>query len=135
MRSTSTPSVIDLRLLDSSVLVARLSGDDANHAKAVGIEFPDAEINELVLAEVATVLHRKSGGTRVAAQAVCDVFRNVPMRLLDGHDMAAAMELYSSSFSKLSLTDCSLIVQAQRFDAELLTFDEELARAAKRILR
>ncbi len=124
--------MIDLRLLDSCVLVARLSADDASHAKAVIMDYPDSEINELVLAEVASVLRHKSGNARMAAEAVCDVHRNVPIRMLEARDLAAAVDLYSASYSKLSLTDCSLLVQVQRFGAELLTFDEDLKRAAKK---
>ena len=62
--------VIDLELLDSSVIVAWLNPRDACHGRVERIELGASVVNEICLAEVSSAIRRITGKPAQASKAV-----------------------------------------------------------------
>ena len=112
--------------VDSSVLIAFLNEADALHDRALAAELGDGVINQLVLAEVANVLQKRVRNKHAALGAVKEVLDNVPIISLENDDVAKCFKVFADNFPKISFTDASLLFQAKKHGARLVTFDEEL---------
>ena len=127
--------VIDLELLDSSVIVAWLNPRDACHGRVERIELGASVVNEICLAEVSSAIRRITGKPAQASKAVALILDNVELCLVSRDDLFEASKIFSTSSGKLSYPDCVLLAQAARIRCVIATFDEELLRAAKKIVR
>ena len=120
-----------MRLLDSSVVVARSNERDSLHSKSLEIDFSNCAINELVFSESANVISRSSKDYSKARFVIESVYKNTPIEFLCSEDLAEAMRLFSKYLSRLSFTDCALIAQSKRLGAQIISFDEDLVNIAK----
>ena len=120
-----------MNLFDTSFIVAFVNERDALHGAALSTAFPEGCVNELVLAESANVISRASKNFRASAAVIRDVYDRTPLEFLAPDDVRDAMSLFERHSQKLSFNDCALLAQARRLGAGIITFDEDLKRAAK----
>jgi predicted nucleic acid-binding protein len=118
-----------MELIDTSVFVAYFNKDDELHEKALGKDYSDGATNSLVLCEVANVLEKRLRNKELAVHCLKQMMEKVKLVALPEEQIMETIDAFSKHYGKLSFTDCSLLVQAKNLKAELITFDEKLAKA------
>jgi len=118
-------------IVDASVLIAHLDGDDAHHARATdALEQASEEFgaSSITLAEVLVGPARQGrlAEARVALHAL--EVRELP---LPG-DAAERLAVLRAAVG-LRLPDCCVLLAAQEAGGTVLTFDERLGREASRL--
>lgn len=119
-------------LVDSSVWVALFLDFDTQHEKARRvIEKLEGTIYVpyCVIAEVVTVLAYKHS-KQLADNFILYVRDNRDIKIIND-DALYEMDFYMSMAEKLSFTDVALIFLSRKVDAELVTFDKQIARTAR----
>lgn len=118
-------------VLDACVLIAHFEANDAHHARATklleGIADRQLEISTVTLAEVLVGAVRTDTESRVE-QFLDDL--NVTTRGLDGAMDATALAQLRVH-SGLKMPDCMVLHLAKSPGADVATFDDRLARAAR----
>lgn len=119
-------------VLDASVLIAHLDGNDSHHAKARAIFVDNSATpfgaSEISLAEALVVPTR--AGKLEAAQWGLDRLGVMPLRL--GSDTPARLaELRAETNRKLP--DCCVLLAAKEHSGAIASFDTELARTAREL--
>ena len=116
-------------VLDASVLIAYLDGDDEHHTRAVALLAREIDddfgINSLTLAEVLVVPARDDRMDEVRATLEALEIRELP--LLPGAAVALAQLRVAT---KLKLPDCCVLLAARDAGGRLASFDDQLRRAA-----
>lgn len=116
------------KLIDSSVWIGLYVDDDAHHAKAVRL-FKELSgtvyVPHLVCSEVATVVTYKHSKQQ-ANRFVAFLDDNPNIELIDS-DPAADRAFFQTITSKISFPDATLLRLAKELDAELVTYDKQLA--------
>lgn len=122
-------------ILDSSVWITFLRGDDSQHKKAThllrDLRYVAMVVPEYVLIEVATALKSK-GYEDVAKKFVAEVIREGFHTFLPAGELAtntAALFLQQHS-DHLSFTDTALLVLSEHY--RVITFDKRLQKAIDR---
>ncbi|MBI5635619.1 PIN domain-containing protein [Candidatus Micrarchaeota archaeon] len=119
-------------IIDTSVLVASVNADEDDYEEAVGKLNAATSSGESqfitygVLVELAGVLSRKNG-KEFAAEYVQKVFEN--FSILPASDIGQTIEFFQSSYRKLSLVDCEVILASRQHAASVLSLDKELLKA------
>lgn len=119
-------------IIDTSVLVASVNADEDDYEEAVGKLNAATSSGESqfitygVLVELAGVLSRKNG-KEFAAEYVQKVFEN--FGILPASDIGQTIEFFQSSYRKLSLVDCEVILASRQHAASVLSLDKELLKA------
>lgn len=117
-------------VLDASVLIGFLDGDDADHARATALLLSNVDeelaTSVVTLAEVLVGPMRR-GHERLVLQAVHDLeIRSVPLS-----DVALDLARVHTD-TGLRMSDCCVLLAAMTADAAVATFDTALAEAATR---
>ena len=121
-------------LVDSSVLIAYYHEGDSQHEKASSaMQGKNADrflVNDCIIDEVATVLQIKAG--REKAKLALDALLNteaVVFQHTTEEEFFEIVEYFKSQKTKLSFTDCSIVLLARRSGAKVVTFDGKLQKA------
>lgn len=120
-------------LVDSSVWVALFLDFDAQHRKAERIiRNLDSQIYASygVIAEVATVLAYKQ--SKASANHFISYLRDNRDFAIINDDALEEMNFYASIADKISFVDAALIFLSRKLGAELITFDKQLERIARK---
>jgi predicted nucleic acid-binding protein len=112
------------------VIVAYLNEDDALHDRSLKLDLSEAVLNELVLAEVANVLQKRVKDRDKLSKVLIELVENMPLVLATLEDLRAALKIFLDNYPSVSYTDSVLIAQSKNSKAEILTFDENLRKAA-----
>lgn len=120
-------------VLDASVLIAHLDGNDAFHARAVGLL--RATAGRRLAASVVTVAEVLVGPARTGmltrAEGALGVLQLTTLGL--GPEMPALLARVRAD-TGLKLPDCCVLLAAQQSGADaLLTFDDRLRAAAETV--
>jgi predicted nucleic acid-binding protein len=129
-----------LLTVDSSLIVASLLKEDANHleAKKVWKDVTDGDVDAVepltVLVEVAGAIRRRTRSEPIAMKAVENLLAmdNVVFALVD-HAVAKSAAVISIA-TGLRGMDAFVVEAAKRFDADLRTLDMEMERLARKVL-
>jgi len=123
--------------LDSSIWVAALHESDSQHEKAVeafdSIDRSKVSIFDFTYIEVMNVLKRK------ASMAICENFlellcrMNTNILISSSRQIALTNEIFFEDVKDLSFSDCMHMATAKIFNADLLTFDQNLQKAWKKL--
>ena len=121
-----------VHLVDSSVWIALFLDFDTQHKKAAlffsglrgKIYTPYCVVNE-----TATVLAYKH--SKQQADNFLTYMEHNSAVTLVGNNIEEEIAHYKSLTNKISFTDAALLLLSQKLDAELVTFDKQLARATK----
>ncbi|SNC71995.1 Predicted nucleic acid-binding protein, contains PIN domain [Kytococcus aerolatus] len=114
-------------ILDANVIIALLNGTDVHHQEAVEIiaeATGDLLVPELTLAEA--LVHHVRAGT---AEDALVVLRELGLETLSGPSPLVLAELRVET--RLRMPDCVVLGAAEQSGQPLVTFDEQLARAAE----
>ncbi|MBI5037051.1 PIN domain-containing protein [Candidatus Micrarchaeota archaeon] len=120
-----------MNLLYTSILIADFNPSDSQHVAARGLDLQEAVINELVFAEVANVLERRVSAKESVLPVLLYIREQIPIFQLPLTAIDEGLCLFSKHFRKVSFTDCMLIVQARQNGYLLVTFDQNLKKAAE----
>lgn len=123
-------------VLDANVLIAYLDGGDNLHERAVSLlrDHADSDlvIGELTLAEVLV-----GPVTRGTEQAVLAAVRELAIEVVPRRHAAELTSIATAlalarlrSETGLKMPDCCVLLTARQRQADVLTFDKKLARAA-----
>jgi predicted nucleic acid-binding protein len=116
-------------ILDASVLIAYLDGDDAQHGVAEELLAreidDDFAVNSLTLAEVLVVPAREGMLDRVQT-----ALRDLEAQELPFPDDSAVQLALLRADTGLKMPDCCVLLAADATGARVATFDDRLARAA-----
>lgn len=121
-------------LVDSSVFVALFLDRDPQHAKAVrfmknsGIQ--KCVVPYCVMSETATVLTYKH--SKELADHFLHFVRDAANIELVADDTGSEAAAFLQHSARISFTDSALLHLVPVYDAELVTFDKQLARLAKK---
>ncbi len=126
-------ALLTLHLVDSSVWVGLFLDFDTQHAKAErffsnlkgGIYLPYCVLNETV-----TVLAYKHS-KKQADQFLNFVGRDHKIKLIEDN-IEEESSFFKSLTARISFTDAALLLLKRKLKANLVTFDEQLERLAKR---
>ncbi|MGH8997045.1 MAG: type II toxin-antitoxin system VapC family toxin [Acidimicrobiales bacterium] len=117
-------------VLDASVLIGYLDGDDAHHraAEALLAAAVDNEIgvNQLTLAEVLVVPARDG-----RLEAVLEAMRDLEVVELAFPPDAASRLAHLRVATGLKMPDCCVLLSAEVADATVASFDDRLLEAAE----
>jgi predicted nucleic acid-binding protein len=117
-------------VLDASVLIAYLDGDDAHHSLAedlrAGAIYEDFGASPLTLAEVLVVPDRDGRLDRVRAALRDLEVQELPFPV----DTAVGLAQLRAT-TGLKMPDCCVLLAAQDSGASIASFDERLAQAAE----
>ena len=117
-------------VLDASVLIAYLDGDDAHHASAETLLADavddDLAANSLTLAEVLVAPVRDGH-----LQQVQDILRDLEVAELPFPADTAVRLAQLRASTTLKMPDCCVLLAAEHAAASIATFDVRLAQAAK----
>ncbi len=123
-------------IVDSSVWVALFLDFDTQHARAVrtlerllGVLY----VPYCIVAETVSVLAYKHSKTQ-ADNFLRYIADNVDITIV-APNIDDEIAFYATVAGRLSFADSVLIVQARKLNAALVTFDEQLARVAKKHMR
>jgi predicted nucleic acid-binding protein len=118
-------------VLDASVLIAHLDGSDAHHAQATEdlLDLAGEELgaSTITLAEILVAPTRADRLT-----AARDALRTLGIHELALPPNAAERLAALRAETSLKLPDCCVLLTAEAEDAAVLTFDERLAREARK---
>jgi predicted nucleic acid-binding protein len=118
-------------VLDASVLIAHLDGNDAHHAAATErlLAYADRPFgaSSITLAEV-LVAPTRAGAAATAQTALRDLDLTELALPQDASARLAALRVETA----LKLPDCCVLLAAEACGGSVLTFDERLAREARR---
>ncbi len=121
--------------VDSSFLIALVNGNDSLHEKSLEyvdlIEKNDCYISNLVINEVITVIGNKIDlETAISAfDLINDIFHLINEYEIKDFN-SNTMLIYEKHNTKLSFTDCSIIVDMHYHKIKnLLSFDKEFKKA------
>jgi predicted nucleic acid-binding protein len=118
-------------VLDASVLIAHLDGNDAHHAAATErlLAYADRPFgaSSITLAEV-LVATTRAGAAATAQTALRDLDLTELALPQDASARLAALRVETA----LKLPDCCVLLAAEACGGSVLTFDERLAREARR---
>ena len=120
-------------LIDSSVWVALFLDFDAQHRKAKRTLQTISDIiytPYCVIAEVVTVLAYKHS-KHAADNFITYIRDNKDIRIIND-DAFDEMDFYTTLPHKISFTDAALLFLSSTRNANLITFDTQLARIAKK---
>ena len=120
-------------LIDSSVWVGLFLDFDTQHRKAErAIQRVSGTIYApyCVITEVTTVLAYKHS-KQLADNFIAYILDNKDIRIIND-DVSDEMDFYTARSEKISFTDVALIFLSGTLNADLITFDTQLARIAKR---
>ena len=125
--------------VDSSFLIALVNENDSLHEKSLEyidlIEKNDCYISNLVINEVITVIGNKIDlETAISAfDLINDIFHVINEYEIKDFN-STTMLIYEKHNTKLSFTDCSIIVDMHYHKIEnLLSFDKEFKKAEGKI--
>jgi predicted nucleic acid-binding protein len=122
-------------VVDSSVLVAFYLTDDSQHDNAVQVLSEVREMNMLlhpfVIQEVVTVLTYRSG-VALAKNFVSDV-QQADNVFITNLNVEADLSAFKKLRLKISLADIAVVSLASEQKAQLLTFDQQMLAAAKKL--
>ncbi len=118
-----------MELIDTSVFVAYFNDDDDLHERALKRDYKHSSTNQLVFCEVANVLEKRIPDKKIVMDCLKQLLEKVRLVALPEEELNETVREFSKHYGKLSFTDCSLLVQAKNLKAELITFDEKLAKA------
>lgn len=117
-------------VLDASVLIAYLDGEDAHHGAAEALLAQaiddDLAVSSLTLAEVLVIPVRDG-----RLDAVRSALRELEIEELPFPADTAARLAQLRASSGLKMPDCCVLLAAEHAGASLATFDERLAKAAR----
>ena len=122
-------------ILDSSVWIAFLRGDDSQHERAKyllrDLRHTAMVVPEYIMIEVATALKSK-GYEEVAKKFVAEVIREEFPTFLSAGELAThtATLFLEQHSDHLSFTDTALLVLSDEY--RVITFDKKLQKAIKR---
>lgn len=120
-------------LIDSSVWIALFADDDVHHSRAKKLFQTVSDTVYVpygVIVEVATVLTYK-----YAHAHACAFFAYITQNrqiVIVGNDVLTEMVFFQELAKRISFTDAALLHSAKVLSAELITFDMQLARLAKK---
>ncbi len=121
-------------LIDSSLWVALFLDFDTQHNKATQLfkklKGP-IDLPYCVVSEVVTILAYKHSKEQ-ADNFLSFIEYNRDITLLD-NSLSDEMMFYKSVQSKISFTDAALLFLVKKLNANLVTFDKQLARIHKKI--
>lgn len=110
-------------------MIAAANEADIQHGKVSALNLNAANTNQLVFAEVANVLQKRMKDKSRVLAALSQIVQNMNIISVTEAEMLESLRLFAANYPKLSLTDCTLIVQSRDLDEGLLTFDDNLNRA------
>lgn len=117
-------------VLDASVIIAHLDGQDAHHRRATtvlaGAVAEGFGVSPLTLAEV-LVGPARAGRLHTAVAAVEAIGIDVVTLNADAPAQLASLRAHS----RLRLPDCCVLLAARTAQAPIATFDERLAAVAR----
>ena len=120
-------------LIDSSVWVALFLDFDVSHKKAIEIfSAVDDKIYlpYCIILEVATVLAYKH--SKKQANEFLEYITDNEDIILINNEIKSEVDFYKKINKKISFTDASIILLAEKFDLLLLTFDKQIISIIKK---
>ena len=120
-------------LIDSSVWAALFLDFDVQHRKAVRVIRKTSGLiyaPYCVIVEVTTVLAYKHS-KQLADNFIAYLRDNKDIRIIND-DASDETDFYATVSQKISFTDAALLFLSDKLGADLLTFDAQLARIAKK---
>ncbi|MDP4007920.1 MAG: PIN domain-containing protein [Candidatus Peregrinibacteria bacterium] len=121
-------------ILDSNIFIAFYYKEDSLHEEALSLlsSLDDYEIiiPYCVIQEVSTILTYKLG-KKVADDFLNDI-QNADTTLIINNDVQSEIEFFKTIKANLSFTDLALLHLSQKYDATLLTFDQQLLKLYKK---
>ena len=122
-----------MKVLDASVVIALLDGDDAHHGDAVdsleGCADEDLAINVVTLGEILVGPMRARRDAKVMRE-LAGIGIHVVGIPADAGQRLAELRLRTG----LRMPDCCVLLAAQQVSGDVLTFDQRLAASAHDIL-
>ena len=122
-----------MKVLDASVVIAFLDGDDAHHGDAVHSLETCAEdglaINVVTLAEILVGPMRARRDAQVMRE-LAGIGIQVVGIPVDAGQRLAELRLRTG----LRMPDCCVLLAAQQVSGDVLTFDQRLAASARDVL-
>ena len=121
-------------ILDPSFLAAAYNTEDALHQKAEEMAIlHDREkiaLNDFIIDELATVLLNRNGhkSANIALDALFDN-DDVSIKHTTEDEFYEIAEYFKAQKTKLSFTDCSIVLLAKKSGAKVVTFDRKLQHA------
>lgn len=117
-------------VLDASVLIGHFEASDAHHAAATALL--KAHSATRFTASVITLAEVYTGATRAGkADQLSRALARLGIDSVDLPSDAARRLGELRATTKLKMPDCCVLYTAERHDAMIATFDEQLARRAK----
>lgn len=120
-----------MALVDTSVIVAKLNERDELHAKAEAVKLDGGTINAIVYSEVANVLQKKIRDKDQVVKALDLLLDCMQVAAVTSQELQESTRVYESNYPRLSLADSVLVAQSLLLGQELITFDEDQAKATK----
>lgn len=118
-------------LIDASVWVAIMNGEDSQHLKAADLIeqffWDEVEVLDHMYAETLNVLRRKSSVDHCRKFVSFLRKRKIPFLLCESNSLDLANQIFFSH-PKLSFTDALIIATAKLYGHEIISFDENLLR-------
>lgn len=120
-------------VLDASVVIALLDSNDQHHVRAVERLAAHADeefaMSVLTIAEV-LVAPTRANRTQDAVAALARLgVQPIAIEIEDGERLAHLRDR-----TKLRMPDCCVLLAAQRANARIVTFDDQLERIAQELL-
>lgn len=138
MMSSSMATTPTNIIIDSNVFIASNWIQDPNHDNSLKILRKISSHNQIVIvnnyiiSEVATVLLLRTKDVDRAAFVAKSMYQNKRTRKLyqlTKDNQLEILEIFASQQSpKLSFTDCSILWQAKKHNANIATFDKHLLK-------
>lgn len=124
-----------MHLLDSNVIIAKFRENEEKHASAKQFieKLEGFVITDYILSEVATVLQLRDGKEK-ALQTIDFLLstKGILHTRLTQEELEMTLDLFMKQEGKISFVDASLLILARSRDLTLATFDQDLAKSAKK---